>query len=74
MDISEKLDKLLEDVAVVRTVSAQHTADLLDLKDKLEPVFTHVTGMKTLAKVAGTVLGAVIGVISCVAAVLLLFR
>lgn len=74
MDLESKIDKILEDVATIKVVSSVHTSELKELKDRLEPVFTHVTGMKTLARVSGAIVGVLLGVISCVAAVLLLFK
>lgn len=68
MDISSKLDKLLEDVAVVRTKSEQHTSELNEIKEQLKPVLYHVNGMRWAIKLAG----GIIGVIACAAAVLAL--
>ena len=68
--IEDKLDKVLEDVAVIRTVSSQHTTELLELQQKLEPVFEHVIAVKTIAKLTG----AAIGLIACIAGVLALLK
>ena len=70
MTVDDKLSKLLEDVASVKVLTAQHSESLHDLEEKLEPIFEHVTSVKFLIK-----LGAgLIGVISCLAAVLLLIK
>lgn len=70
MDIDAKLDKLMEDVATIKVISSNHTEELKDLKDKLDPVFFHVNGVKWVVKIAS----GVIGLIACVAGILLLFK
>jgi hypothetical protein len=58
MTIDDKLDKLLEDVTLVKTVIAHHTTELSDLKTQLKPVFFHVTGMQFMIKVLAGIVGA----------------
>lgn len=70
MTLSEKIDKLLVDVAEIKLVSSTHTSELQDLKEKLDPVFFHVNGMKWVIKIAS----GVIGLIACVAGILMLFK
>lgn len=70
MDIDAKLDKILEDVASIKVVSSNHTTELQDLREKLEPVLFHVNGVKWAIKI----LSGVMGVILCAATVLALRR
>ena len=69
-NIDSKLDKLLEEVATIKVISSVHTSELQELKEKLEPVFFHVTGMQWMIKV----LGSLLGVLACVATVLALWK
>lgn len=57
MSIDSKLDKLLEDSAKMKSSLMYHGEDLKELKEKLEPVFEHVNGMKFLAKLFASILG-----------------
>lgn len=54
--VDDKLDQLLTDVATIKATNSYHTAELTELKEKLDPVFDHVIGMRFLFKcVAGLV-------------------
>lgn len=66
----DKLDQILTDLTVVKTKLDFQTEAFSELKKDLKPVFDHVTGVKWAAKVGA----GVVGVISCVAAVLALLR
>jgi len=68
--VDDKLSKLIEDVSAIKVLTAQHSESLRDLDEKLQPIFDHVTGVKTVVKIGA----GVIGIISCLAAVLLLFK
>lgn len=70
MTTDDKLDKLLVDVTEVKMITSQHTTDLNELRQKLEPVFFHVTGLQWTMKV----LGCLIGVVTVVATVIALWK
>jgi len=70
MSLDDKLDKLLEDSAVVRTQIQAHTKELDDLKSQLKPVLEHVNGVKFVVKLGAGILG----VLSCLAGILLLLK
>jgi hypothetical protein len=53
MSLDEKVDKLLVEVTALKGTAQQHSNDLQELKQKLEPVFFHVTGMTWLGKLLG---------------------
>lgn len=53
MDLDEKLDRILTDLTALKTTSDQHTVDMKELKDRLEPVFFHVTGIQWLGRLLG---------------------
>jgi hypothetical protein len=53
MTIDDKLDKLLVETITIRTVVSQHSAELLEMKEQLKPVFFHVAGVQVLIKVFG---------------------
>lgn len=68
--VDDKLDRLLEEVASIKVVSIHHTQELTELKDKLEPVFNHVIGMRFMF----TCIAGLVGVGTLVATVLTLFK
>lgn len=68
--IEEKLDKILVDVAVIKTISSQHSAELADLKARLDPVFDHVTGSKWVLKMGGGLLAVITAVAGILAVIL----
>lgn len=74
MSVDSKLDQIIEELAVLKTISSQHTVDLVNLQDKLEPVFTHVTSVRAVVRVGGAVVGTVVGLLTCLAGILLLFK
>lgn len=68
--VEDKIDQLLTDMATVKTKLDVHTADLEGLKKQIEPILFHVNGVRWVFKIGA----GIIGVISCLAAVLLLFK
>ena len=66
-NIESKIDQLLQDVAVVKTISTQHSLELAELKEKLEPVVIHVAGLKWTMKLVATLIGLAATVIGAVA-------
>ena len=56
-NLESKIDQLLQDVAVVKTITTQHSTELLELKQKLEPVVVHVAGLKWTMKLIGSLIG-----------------
>jgi hypothetical protein len=70
MELQDKIDKLLEDVSTVKLLTSQHTESLQDLEAKLQPIFDHVTTVRTILKVSS----GIVGILACVATILLLFK
>lgn len=68
--MDDKIDKLLEDVAVIRTTVSMHSEELKELKENLKPVFFQITGFRWAVRTI-TVL---VGVGSCIAAFAALFH
>lgn len=68
--IEEKLDQLLQDVAIVKTKLDLHAEELHTLQERLDPVFYHVNGVRWAMKLGASLMG----VLACVATVAALFR
>lgn len=70
MTTDDKLDKLMEDVAVIKTTMSVHNTELSDINKKLEPVIFHINGVRWAVKVGASI----VGLLACVATVLALFK
>lgn len=70
MSIDSKLDKIIEELAVVKTISNQNKEDLATLRERLIPIFTHVIAMKTVMKLGSVVIAG----LTCLAGYLLLLK
>lgn len=69
MTSDEKLDKLVEDVAVIRTLVQQHADDIDSLKIQVAPVVQHVASLRFLAKLVGALIGVGTLIVSIIALV-----
>lgn len=73
----EKLDRLLQDTASLKTSQTVLANEIIKLNDKIEPILYHVNGLrwfgKACLKVGGLIVG-IAGVVSCVVGVLTLLK
>lgn len=68
--IDEKLTKIIEGLAVVKTITSQHSQDLAEIQEKLEPVLFQING----AKWAARVIGGAVGLLVCLTGLLALLK